>query len=376
MASRQAYSLGLLGLSSATLLIGLSGIGCGGSSFTAPVSVTEAQLGQHLFMDTNLSNPVGQSCSLCHSPDRMFVDTPLNPTSGGAVPGNFGKRNTPTVMYAMFSPPFHLDTATDQYFGGQFWDGRASSLEDQAKLPLITPVEMHNLNPAAVVEKVKNGKFADEMRHVYGNGVFADTTTAYNAIGKALATFERTPTFAPFTSKYDAYLANKATLNATETSGMILFAGKGNCASCHPSAPNPDGSPPLFTTFGYSNIGVPKNPNNAFYGMPPAINPDGASFVDMGLGVTTGRAQDNGLMKIPTLRNIAKTGPYMHNGVFATLTDVVHFYNVRDGGTFGAPEVGSNVETARAGNLKLTTQEEKQIVAFLGTLTDGYQPSN
>jgi len=375
MASRQAYSLGLFGLSFATLIIGFSGIGCGGSGVTT-VSVTEAQLGQHLFMDANLSNPVGESCGLCHSPDRMFTDTPANPTSEGAVTGNFGKRNTPTAMYAMFSPPFHLDAATNQYFGGQFWDGRASSLEDQAKLPLVTPVEMHNLNPAEVVEKVKGGKFADEMRHVYGKGVFADTTTAYNAIAKAIATFERTPTFAPFTSKYDAYLANKATLTPAEAKGMVLFATKANCSSCHPSVPGTDGAPPLFTTFGYSNIGVPKNPNNAFYRMPPAINPDGAGFVDMGLGVTTGRAEDNGLMKIPTLRNIAKTGPYMHNGVFASLADVVHFYNVRDGGTFGAAEVASNVETTRVGNLKLTAQEEKQIVAFLGTLTDGYQPSN
>jgi cytochrome c peroxidase len=200
---------------------------------------------------------------------------------------------------------------------------------------------------------------------------------AYDHIADAIAAFERSAEVNPFTSKYDSYLKGEASLTDAEQRGLALYEDetKGNCAACHPSRSTTD-VPPLFTDFTYDNLGVPRNPENPFYDLPAEFNPDGEGFVDLGLGTTVELASENGKFKVPTLRNIALTAPYMHNGVLATLTEVVEFYSTRDTdpARWGAPEVAENVNVDELGDLGLTAAEIEDIVSFLGTLTDGWVP--
>jgi cytochrome c peroxidase len=194
----------------------------------------------------------------------------------------------------------------------------------------------------------------------------------------------------PFTSKYDYWLAGMATLTDEEEWGRELFNDplKGNCAACHISEPGPDGEAPLFTDFTYDNLGVPRNPENPFYDMPPKWNPAGDAWVDEGLGgflKNAGYEADVygpqlGKEKVPTLRNVdLRPSPdfvkaYGHNGFFKSLEEIVHFYNTRDVEMWPPPEVPENVNTEELGNLGLTADEEAAIVAFLRTLSDGYMP--
>jgi cytochrome c peroxidase len=370
---------------SGALLI-VAAAGCGSepdpTEITAPeaaplgakLRVTAKQsVGLSLFSDTNLSSPSGQSCASCHTLSHGAVDPDSGiPTSEGAVAGRFGNRNTPTAFYAQYSPPFHYDADDETYVGGQFWDGRASSLEDQAKGPFLNPIEMNNPSKAAVVAKVKNSSYAPTFKQVYGGNVFADVNAAYDDIADAIATFERMPNFAPFNSRYDAYLAGTGTLTAQELSGLALFEdpAKGNCSACHPSRAAADGTPPLFTDFTYDNLGIPRNPNNPFYSMPPQFNPAGAGFVDHGLAGPLGDPAQDGRFKVSTLRNLGKTGPYGHNGYFPDLHTVVDFYNTRDVSAWPAAEIPATVNHDELGNLGLSAQEVDDIVAFLGTLDD------
>jgi cytochrome c peroxidase len=354
----------------------------------------KAQLGQVIFFDANLSEPAGQSCSSCHDPGRAFVDPDKNAaTSKGVIPPLVGSRNTPSSMYMAFSPNFHWDEKDELYLGGQFWDGRATTLEEQAKGPFVNPLEMANPHSRAVVEKARRAAYAPMFEQVFGKGALDDEAKAYDRIAEALAEFQRTREFAPFSSKYDAYLTGKAKLSKQEMRGLRLFEAedKGNCAACHPSKPGPRGEPPLFTDFSYDNLGVPRNPDNPFYKLPAKYNPAGDLFVDRGLGAALKKASEDGKFKVPTLRNIAITGPYMHNGYFRTLEGVTAFYNDRDvrpqcGSNrvseadalkqkcWPAPEVITNVNKDELGNLKLTPREVEDIVAFMKTLTDGWQP--
>lgn len=355
------------------------------------------RLGRMLFHDTRLSEPAGQSCASCH--DANFASTDpdkWSPTSQGVNPRLFGSRNTPTAMYMAFSPAFHFDAAEGLYEGGQFLDGRAATLEEQAKGPFLNPLEMANTSKQQVVDKVSAARYAVLFKRVYGPDAFDATEAAYDRIADAIAAFERTRMFNPFTSKYDAYLAGKAKLTAQEMRGLELFEreDKGNCAACHASRPDEDengGVPPLFTDFTYDNLGVPKNPHNRFYTMSTQHNPDGRKFIDRGLGGFLDSPSEDGKFKVPTLRNIALTAPYMHNGYFMTLRGVVDFYNTRDTkpvcaqefleedkairqGCWPAAEVAQNVNQGELGNLKLDRQEVDDIVAFMQTLTDGWRP--
>jgi len=355
----------------------------------------KALLGQVLFFDTGLSEPAGQSCASCHDPNRAFVDPDENAmTSKGVIPPLVGSRNTPTSMYMSFSPVFHWDEKEGLYLGGQFWDGRAATLEEQAKGPFVNPLEMANPDSKAVVEKVRRAAYASMFEEVYGADALVDDDKAYDRIAEALAEFQRAPRFAPFSSKYDAYLAGKAVLSAQEARGLELFEAenKGNCAACHPSGPGPDGEPPLFTDFSYDNLGVPRNPGNPFYKLPKTLNPAGDGFVDRGLGGALDKPSEDGKFKVPTLRNIALTGPYMHNGYFRTLEALTAFYNDRDTrprcdsdlvdeagamemNCWPIPEVTANVNQDELGDLGLTRSEIEDIVAFMKTLTDGWQPA-
>jgi cytochrome c peroxidase len=276
-------------------------------------------------------------------------------------------------MYLAFSPAFHFDAAEQDFLGGQFWDGRAVDLKDQVHFPLLNAVEMNNATLAQIVDKVSHTDFATPLKQLYGENIFSNPALAFDAIADAIATFEMSAEFSPFSSKYDAFLKGKTTLTAAETRGLALFKGKALCANCHPADPTA-GQPPLFTDFTYDNIGLPKNLANRFLTMPANINPDGAAFADIGLMQTTNRPEDRGRMKVPTLRNIAITAPYYHNGIFKTLDEAVQFYNKRDLGTFGTPEFPVTMNTTELGNLGLTDAEIADIVAFLKTLTDGFVP--
>ena len=192
----------------------------------------------------------------------------------------------------------------------------------------------------------------------------------------------------PFTSKYDYWLEGQAVLTEQEELGRQLFEGKGMCSACHISQPGPGGEPPLFTDFTYDNLGVPKNPANPFYSMPRKWNRDGFDWIDPGLGgflESAGYPEEVfmaqlGKHKVPTLRNVdLRPDPgfvkaFGHNGFFKSLEEIVHFYNTRDVEPWPPPEVAANVNTDELGNLGLTADEEAAIVAFMGTLSDGYVP--
>lgn len=356
------------------------------------LAATIEELGSQLFFDTGLSSPPGQACASCHAPDVAFTDPRKDkPTSPGILPGRFGNRVAPTAKYAAYSPVFHFDAAQGLYLGGQFLDGRAADLETQAQGPFLNPLEMANPDKATVVEKVRNAAYASQFTEVFGADAFNDVDQAYYRIAQAIAAFERTATFAPFSSKYDAYLKGQVKLTLAEARGLEIFENptKGNCAACHPSQPNKNGELPLFTDFSYDNLGTPRNPANPFYTLAPELNPDGYNFVDIGLGKTVNSVQEDGKFKVPTLRNIAVTAPYTHNGYFTSLRAVVDFYNTRDTKAkcpdpftadtvatqfkcWPVPEVATNVNHAELGNLGLSSGDVDDLVAFLNTLTDGY----
>jgi len=345
----------------------------------AAAALTQKQsLGRKLFFDENLSTPVGQSCATCHAPEAGFANPNADyPVSQGAHKDRFGNRNDLPAAYAAFSPPFHYDSEEGLYVGGQFWDGRAANLAEQAKGPFVNALEMGNPDEKTVVEKVRSSEYADLFREVYGTAAFDDPNKAYDMIADAIGEYEKSSELNQFSSKYDLYLAGKVTLTQQERRGLELFEDedKAKCAECHPSEPGEDGTPPLFTDFTYDNLGVPKNPENPFYYLPKEHNPDGVHFVDLGLGGELNKPSENGKFKVPSLRNIALTAPYFHNGIFKNLRQVVVFYNTRDVGPWAPPEVRANVNREELGDLGLTEREVDDIVAFMLTLSDGYDPN-
>ncbi|WP_121355986.1 cytochrome-c peroxidase [Flavisolibacter nicotianae] len=337
------------------------------------VPIDKVQLGRQLFFDKNLSNPIGQSCASCHSPEAAFSDPAHSITSQGAVSRLFNNRNCPSVTYSSFAPAFRFDTTDSLYMGGFFFDGRVNSLQEQAKKPFLNQLEMNNTDAAMVVAKLRSADYYPLYKKIYGDAT--NVEQAFGNLADAIATFEQSSQVNAFSSKFDDYLQGKAQLTEPEKRGFELFNDplKGNCAACHISDPDPDFGKVLFTDFTYDNIGVPKNPANPFYSIPSAFNPQGTSALDYGLGGVLNDPAYYGHFKVPSLRNAALTAPYFHNGFFTTLEEVVHFYNKRDVESFPTAEFPATVNHQEMGNLHLTTQEEKDIVAFLKTLSDGYK---
>lgn len=370
------------------------------------------QLGRSLFFDTRLSEPPGQSCASCHAPAAGWTgpDARVNAHGAvyeGAVPGRFGNRKPPSAAYATHSPVLHFIAGEGSFQGGRFSDGRATGEKlgnpaaDQAQGPLLNPVEQNNPQAASVVARVCAAPYGSLFRDVYGQDICDGTHVdrAYDDIARAIVAYEGSREVNAFSSKYDAYLAGRAGLTDVEKQGLRLFEGKAKCSGCHPSQPGPHGEPPLFTDYTYDNLGLPRNPENPWYGQ-TRFNPRGAAWVDHGLGaflVTRPEWRQYaratlGQHLVPTLRNVDKrpqpdfVKAYGHNGYFKSLESVVHFYNTRDvlpvclpenpglssDDCWPPPEVGSNVNTEELGALGLSEQEEDAIVAFLGTLSDGF----
>lgn len=348
------------------------------------------QLGKQIFFDTNLSTPAGQSCASCHAPETGFSgpSSKVNFETGvypGAVPTRFGNRKPPTVAYMSFSPKRKYLQEDETWVGGQFWDGRADDLVEQAKGPFLNPLEMNNATASDVVAKVRNARYRGLFERIFGadslNAI--DSDTAFDQIARAIAAYESSHEVNSFSSKYDAYLARRTTLTDQEMRGLKLYADKANCFACHPHQPSDDGSPPLFTDFTYDNLGAPRNEGNPFYSAPPAVNPDGNEYRDLGLGGSINEEAHAGKFKVPTLRNVAKKPSpnfdkaYLHNGSYKSLKELVHFYNKRDidPDSFGVPDVSETVNHKELGNLGLTDAEEDDLVAFLETLSDGFETS-
>ncbi|MGH8261460.1 MAG: cytochrome-c peroxidase, partial [Steroidobacteraceae bacterium] len=328
-----------------------------------------AAAGEALFFDTSLSASGRQSCATCHVPARAFTADPATDDGlpvplGGAQMDLPGFRNAPSLAYASFTPALAIESDGTAR-GGFFRDGRASSLAEQAQEPFLTPFEIADGDAAQVVGRLEASPATlAKFTAAYGASVLEQPTQALIDVGLAIAAFEtESPRFHPFSSKYDFWLAGQATLSAQELRGLALFndPGKGNCAACHPSRPQGYSSHALFTDFTYDAVGLPRNwriPANqrdpvspvdgtALDYIPKPVNvPADAEYAwyDLGLcGPFQPAATDLhpratlsatttycGDFKVPTLRNVAITAPYFHNGVFATLREVVEWYVTRD----------------------------------------------
>ena len=376
------------------------------------------QLGKSIFFDNNLSINGNLACADCHAPNAGWTgpDSLINAQGAvyeGSISGRFGNRKPPSSAYATLSPILHytLNNHAALFTGGNFWDGRATGEKlgnpaaDQAQGPFLNPLEQALAQPANVVAGVCGGDYGELFQQVWGDEICdADQVgTAYDKIALSIAAFEGSRKSNAFTSKYDYYLKGMASLSREEKTGLDLFKNKAMCSNCHVLERGPDRQPPLLTDFSYDNIGVPRNPENPFYSQ-NAFNPAGANWVDPGLGgFLAGRADykqyatvNQGKQKVPTLRNVDKrpyagfSKAYTHNGYFKSLKGVVHFYNTRDvksacanpltteaealaQNCWPVPEVPGTVNVQELGNLHLTDAQENAIVAFLKTLSDGYQ---
>lgn len=342
-------------------------------------------LGRTLFFDVNLSRQRTQSCSTCHDPARALVDPRDNgvnrAASLGADGASLGDRNAPTASYAALIPEFHRNES-GEYIGGQFWDGRAATLEEQAGQPFLNPLEMAMEDKAAVIERIReNDGYEREFRNLFGEDIFEDVEKAYESMQQAIAALERTEFFSPFDSKYDRYLRGEYDPTREEELGMTLFFSEQftNCNQCHQLRDRPAADRETFTNYEYRNIGVPANEALR------RANGLGAGHVDRGLleNPAVDDESQAGKFKVSTLRNVAVTGPYMHNGVFQDLKTVVLFYNKfnargpgsqinpETGEPWREPEVAENIalEELESGPA-LDEQRIDALVAFMEMLTD------
>jgi cytochrome c peroxidase len=321
----------------------------------------KAALGNLLFNDVTLSNPAGQSCATCHVASAAFAE---NRTVSVGVTGSLGTRNAPTLMYNKYTPAFREFDVQGAWVGGQFWDGRANSIQEQALGPLLNPIEMNNTR-TTLAKNLRNVKYLTLLTQIYGSGILKNDDLLINAATDALSEFQLTDTFSPFTSKFD--YAEKGIIKLTEQEqlGRKIYE-KNMCTDCHAGIAD---DKQIFTNFRFHNITVPPNP------MIPGdeSNPDAGLANNQNLNVVQ-KTSSAGQFKTPTLRNIALTAPYMHNGVFATLREVIEFYNdMEDRERWGPTPFAENRSQLLNTKLGLSEQEIDAMVAFLNTLTDGYE---
>ncbi len=396
----------------------------------APLSAM-AQLGRQIFHDASLSGSGRLTCAACHQPDHHYGPPDAAPAVfGGSTMARQGVRAVPSLMYLERQPAFSIgpDEAENEDVnparmvalsrttprplktadntaqsttalvpqGGLFWDGRADTLQDQALIPLLNPLEMDGGSVATLVAKLRQAAYAPLFVTLFGKAIFDMPRLLLAEAMFAVARYQiEEPSFHPYTSKFDFWLEGKARLSSAELRGYRLFndPGKANCAGCHVDQPGPDGTPPLFTDHQFEALGVPRN-------MALQANAD-PTYFDLGVCGPYRRdlqaeARFCGMFMTPTLRNVAARHVFFHNGMYHTLRQVLDFYAFRDvapekvyprdpDGTVakyddlpagGRPNVDvTDPPFDRApGELPaMTEQEERDIIAFLGTLTDGYR---
>lgn len=294
-----------------------------------PQSAAKVELGKRLFFDTRLSGDFNSSCSTCHSPEKAFTDG--LPRSKG-FNGVLLRRNSPTVLNAAFNT-------------AQFWDGRAATLDEQCKGPLLSPNEMNMVDETHLIARLNAvPDYRRDFQTVFGAGPSLDN------VARAVAAFERT--LVTPDARFDQYMSgNKKALTDQEKRGLVVFFGRGACSECHKGA--------NFTDNLYHNLGttvVKGNPN------------------DLGRFEITKKEEDRGAFKTPSIRNVTLTAPYMHDGSSATLEDVVEFYDRGGDGPNGDRTNGDRTNKDKLiYKLNLSAQEKSDLVAFLKTLT-GTQP--
>jgi cytochrome c peroxidase len=381
-----------------------------------------ALLGKKIFFDESLSGSGKLSCASCHVPGHAFSPTnDLSVQLGGIDGHTQGMRSAPTLTYANRIPPFSIgkdlkpDDDDDPAFssaanqqkaileglvpqGGMDWDGRAANQAEQAGGPLMAANEMANESLEKLTKKLAATPYAPDMILLFGPNVF---NVPKLAVGEALFVLARFQleerSFHPYNSKFDYYLAGKVKLSEQESRGKSLFEDrkKGNCAACHPDKASKDGRlAPTFTDYQYEALGAPRNTS--------ITANQNSHYYDEGL---CGPARTDlakqikycGMFKTPSLRNVATKRGFFHNGVFHSLEDVMHFYVEREikpekwyptlaGGKVdkyndiklahrkNVDILDAPFNRKRGDELALTEPEIKDVVAFLNTLTDGYQP--
>ena len=355
----------------------------------------QAAIGKMIFEDESLSASGRMSCQTCHDPTRAHSGPgPFGVMPGGPQLDRFGFRKSPSIRYLKFAPEFSFQRNDEGELvpvGGFFWDGRANSLAEQAMQPFLNSREMANESVASLARRLRAARYASQWATLLGPVIFGDDARLHQAAAEALASFQReSPQFAPFDSKFDLVMRGQLEFTPAEKRGLELFRSetKGNCAACHVVDAQPGVPGALFTDFTYDALGVPRNraiPENSKPG-----------FFDLGLcgpARSDFRARKSlcGLFKVPSLRNVALTAPYFHNGAIRTLSEAVRFYVRRDthpdefypkrAGKFDDLPVSLhrnvNVDEVpygerRGGQPRLDEREIADVVSFLETLTDGF----
>ncbi|MBL8203218.1 MAG: c-type cytochrome [Blastocatellia bacterium] len=295
-----------------------------------PPTADAIALGRRLYHEKQLSSDNTLSCGNCHSPYIRFADG-LKVASG--VRAQQGTRNTPTTLNAAYNLT-------------QFWDGRAASLEQQAGMPIANPIEMDLPHEVCVTKLSANQSYRDDFVKVFGPGPIT-----MDKIQKAIASFERT--LLSGNSPFDRYQygGDKTALSAAAIRGLAVFTDKnrGNCVTCHVMGEKSA----LFTDHLFHNLGTGMDANG--------------DLKDAGRFAQTKVEADRGAFRTPSLRNVAKTAPYMHDGSLKTLTEVLDFYI---GGGSSNPQLDKEIKP-----IKLSAQERAELIAFLESLT-GELPAN
>ncbi len=290
-----------------------------------PLTQEGVALGKKLFFDKKLSGDGTQSCASCHHPQKAFTD---NLQFSVGIDGKQGSRNS--------MPLFNLAWNFDEKFA---WDGKDFTLENQALEPVANPIELH-ADWRKVAERLQN----DAEYPTLFSQAFGTTKIDSTLITKALAQFERT--LISGNSKFDKFLLGEVALTPEEQNGFDVFMdeAKGDCFHCHGSNNNP-----LWTDNQFHNNGLDR------------------SFTDLGLGVVTGDPADHGKFKSPSLRNLKFTAPYMHDGRFATLEEVINHYSE---GLQASPTIDPLMKKVNQGGVNLTPKDKADLKAFLLTLSD------
>jgi len=374
-------------------------------------------LGRAMFSDPGLSASGRVSCATCHDPVAAF-----GPTARTASPfrdddpDHDGTRAIPSLRYAQFAGRFTEHTTDDEEThgadggptGGLTWDGRADTAREQALLPLFDPREMANADAASLARRVAAAPYAAQFRAAFSpprGDVFTDPQRVVAWTALAFEVFEQAPEFAPFDSRYDRWLAGRATLGAAELRGLALYRDpdKGNCDTCHPSRRGANGRAPLFTDAGFIALAVPRRADlpplaaASTSASQPVASLARGDAADLGLCRSgrpglPGDASLCGRFRTPTLRNVALRTSFFHNGALHALRDAVAFYATRDTDParwYGRNADGSvrryddlpadaaahvNREVPFAplpdGRPRLDDRDIDDIVAFLRTLTD------